>query len=218
MIVDVLDMLVGKTEEIFENEEALNLCLDMMLREIVYETAEELVLDEIIDMQEKSWKTVPPRWKGKEQRERTGLFISYEHGTEIVEQEMYEHRNYAKNGRDALGRFIIEDGSYRMIPKPEIIRNNTFSGPEIPQGVQEQEEVQIEIDEDLYAQRNYAKDGRDAMGRFIIEDGSCRMTPKPKLTPSKIGSVNAWKCSIEQRMTDRQWVKRNPRPRRGLIS
>jgi hypothetical protein len=40
VIVDVLDMLVGKTESILENEEALNRCLDMMLREIVYETAE----------------------------------------------------------------------------------------------------------------------------------------------------------------------------------
>ncbi len=100
-----------------------------MLREIVYETAEELVLNEIINMQEKSWKTVLPRWKGKAHRERTGLLILYEHGTEIVEQEMYEHRNYAKNGRDALGRFIIEDGSYRMIPKPELIGSNTLYGP-----------------------------------------------------------------------------------------
>jgi hypothetical protein len=47
--------------------------------------------------------------------------------------------------------------------------------------VQEHEATQIEIDEEKHTQHNYDKDGRDAMGRFIVEDGSYRMTPKPKL-------------------------------------
>jgi hypothetical protein len=172
-----------------EATEEMSVCLEILLEELVT----ECMIEEIIDQEEKSWIAAPLRPEGGAQKERTGLlrqdgseiynnyYAQLEHGTEIVEQDMYEHRNYAKNGRDALGRFIIEDGSYRMIPKQELISSNTFSGPEIPQGVQEQEEVQIEIDEDLYAQRNYAKDGRDAMGRFIIEDGSGRMIPKPKL-------------------------------------
>ncbi len=47
--------------------------------------------------------------------------------------------------------------------------------------MEERKQVQIEIKEELYAQPNYAKHGRDAMGRFIVEDGSYRMMPKPKL-------------------------------------
>jgi hypothetical protein len=36
--------------------------------------------------------------------------------------------------------------------------------------VEEKKQVQIEIEEGLYAQPSYAKHGRDAMGRFVIED------------------------------------------------
>ena len=121
----VLDMLVGKNEEIFQNEEDVKMCFDMMLHEIVV----DLVLNEIINVQEESWKTVPKSlgWKDKAQKERTGLHTKksskiYDTGTEIVEF------------------------------------------------VEEKKQVQIEIEEGLYAQPSYAKHGRDAMGRFVIED------------------------------------------------
>ena len=115
----------------------MKMCFDMMLHE-VDEIVADFVLNEIINIQEESWKTVPQRSKGKTQRERTGLPRNnsseiYDYGTEIVEV------------------------------------------------VQEHKAVQIEIDEEMYAQHNYAKDERDAMGRFIVEDGSYRMIPKPKL-------------------------------------
>jgi hypothetical protein len=47
--------------------------------------------------------------------------------------------------------------------------------------VEEHKAVQIEIKGKLYRQPNYAQHGRDAMGRFIVEDGLSRMIPKPKL-------------------------------------
>jgi hypothetical protein len=39
--------------------------------------------------------------------------------------------------------------------------------------VQEHKAAQIEIDEEMYAQHNYVKDERDAMGRF--NESSSRM-------------------------------------------
>ena len=65
----VLYMLVGKTEEIFQNVGDVKMCFDMMLHEIVV----DLVLNEIIHVQEESWTTVPQRSKGKTQKEHTGL-------------------------------------------------------------------------------------------------------------------------------------------------
>jgi hypothetical protein len=51
--------------------------------------------------------------------------------------------------------------------------------------VQEPEVSQIEIADEIakhkIAKHNFAMDGRDAMGRFIVQDGLCRMTSKPKL-------------------------------------
>jgi hypothetical protein len=46
--------------------------------------------------------------------------------------------------------------------------------------VQEPEVSQIEIADEI-AKHNFAMDGRDAMGRFIVQDGLSRLTPKPKL-------------------------------------
>jgi hypothetical protein len=69
--------------------------------------------------------------------------------------------------------------------------------------VEEHKTVQIEIKEELYTQPHYAKHGRehgrDAMGRFIVEDGLSRMMPTPKLNIKKSGSVYAWKCLIDLR-------------------
>ena len=64
-----------------------------------------------------------------------------------------------------------------LIKSSEIFANGT----EIVDVVEEHKVVQIEIKEELYTQPNYAKHGRDAMGRFIVEDGLSRMIPKPKL-------------------------------------
>ena len=55
----------------------------------------------------------------------------------------------------------------------EIVSSEIYDyGTEIVEVVQEHKAVQIEIDE-MYAQHNYAKDERDAMGRF--NESSSRM-------------------------------------------
>jgi hypothetical protein len=73
----------------------MSFTIEIMIDEIIPQAEEDdeiLTLQEISNVQEENWTTVPQRSKDKAQ-------------------------NYAKNGRDAMGRFIVEDGSYRMIPR-----------------------------------------------------------------------------------------------------
>jgi hypothetical protein len=117
-----------------EATEETIVCFDKMLEEIMI----DLVSEEIIDAEEKSWIEIPLRPEGEAQKERTGL--------------------------------LPQDGSE--------IYNNYYTA--LVPAMQEHEVAQIEIADEI-AKHNFAMDGRDAMGRFIVQDGLCRMTPKPKL-------------------------------------
>jgi hypothetical protein len=91
-----METLIYGAEEIFQDEEEITMCFDMMLHEVVDEIVVDLVLNEFINNQEESWTTVQRRSKGKAQRERTGLFRNngsevYNNGTAIVEV-VQEHK------------------------------------------------------------------------------------------------------------------------------
>jgi hypothetical protein len=102
-----------------------------------HEIVVDLVLNEIINLQEESWKTVPKSSGGKVHMELTRSLITksseiYNNVTVIVkfaedqkhvqieiEEEWYVCPNYIKHGHDVMGRFIVEDDSCHMIVKPK---------------------------------------------------------------------------------------------------
>jgi len=114
-----------------EATEEMSVCLDILLEELITEG----VVDAMIDAEENSWIEVPLRPAGEAQKERTGLlpqdgseiFNNYyapfiqEHEVSQIEitDEIAKHK-LAMDGRDAMGRFIVQDGLWRMTPKPKL--------------------------------------------------------------------------------------------------
>jgi hypothetical protein len=114
-----------------EATEEMSVCLDILLEELITEG----VVDAMIDAEENSWIEVPLRPAGEAQKERTGLlpqdgseiFYNYyapfiqEHEVSQIEitDEIAKHK-LAIDGRDAMGRFIVQDGLWRMTPKPKL--------------------------------------------------------------------------------------------------
>ena len=97
-----------------------------------------MTLQELSNVHEESWILVQQRSKGKAQKERAGLIREksseiYDNGTDIAEfveehkavqieikEGLHTQPHYAKHVRDAMGRFIVEDGLSRMMPKSKL--------------------------------------------------------------------------------------------------
>ena len=129
----VMARLASRTV-IGEATEEMIVCVDIMLEELM----RDLVIEEIINADEESWISVPLRPEGEAQMERTGLLpqsgseiynnyyaqlvpVMQEHEVSQIEiaDEIAKH-NFAMDGRDAMGRFIVQDGLGRMHPKPKL--------------------------------------------------------------------------------------------------